>query len=96
LSFNADYIGGGHSDLNYPISPGGKGIVSNTTSLQLTCFLCLDGMGGGFSEAAITLPTNSEGIWFGADGSGGRVSPNIITIPGTIRLPNTHRNLLLT
>jgi hypothetical protein len=89
LSFNSDFIGGGRSDLGYPISPGGKAILSNTTSLQLTCFLCLDGMGGGFSEAAITLPTNSEGIWFGADGSGGRVSPNIITIPGTIRLPNT-------
>jgi hypothetical protein len=88
LSFNSDFIGGGRSDLGYPISPGGKGIVSNTTGLQLQCFLCLDGMAGGFSEAAITLPTNSEGVWFGADGSGGRLSPNILTLPGTIRLLN--------
>jgi hypothetical protein len=62
LSFNADFIGGGRSDLNYPISAGGKAILSDTTSLQLTCFLCLDGMGGGFSEAAITLPQASVAI----------------------------------
>jgi hypothetical protein len=91
LLFDADYISGGRADSGYPISPGGKAILSNTTSLQLQCFLCLDGMNGGFSEAAITLPTTGSGIWFGANGSRGRISSNgnTIAIIGTNTAPIT-------
>jgi hypothetical protein len=76
MSFSADYIAGARSDSNYPIVAGGKGIVSYTTSLRLQCFLCLDGMSGGFSIAGVTLPPASptvpvsKGISFGTTGEG--------------------------
>jgi hypothetical protein len=68
-----------HTAAGYPIAAGGRAIVSNTSSLQLQCFLCLDGMGGGFSIAGVTLPLASvaipisKGISFGTVGEGGQI-----------------------